>query len=220
MLKETLTTTSANKILSFLSLHKDASFYDKEVSEKTGLSRGVTNQLLNRFLQAGVVSRERRGRMWFYSLKKTPLIEHYRVYENLVELNELVCELKPFTQRIILFGSAAKGGDTAESDIDLFIISARKKTVLDKIGDFKTDREIKPVVQTPVEYATSRLKDKAFYAQLENGLILNEEEAANVPFSKGVAVSPGLSRKKPLLPEGRRSGSICGRGNPGKRIPR
>ncbi|MCL6106810.1 MAG: nucleotidyltransferase domain-containing protein [Actinobacteria bacterium] len=132
--------------------------------------------MLNRLLKAGVVSRERKGRMWFYSLIESPLVSSYRVYENLVVLNELVIALTPLAQRIILFGGTAKGGDTAGSDIDLIIISGHKDKVLAKIRDDKIDREIKPVVQTPVEYAVARVKDKTFYEQVENGLKLYEEE--------------------------------------------
>ena len=40
----------------------------------------------------------------------------------------------------------------------------------------KIDREIKAIVQSPVEYATSRAKDKTFYARVEMGLKLFEEE--------------------------------------------
>lgn len=177
MLEQLLTNKSADKILRFLTLNRDASFYDKEVSERIGLSRGVTNQILNRFQKASIVHRERRGRMWFYTVTESPLVNSYRIYDNLVTLNELVNELKPLAQRVILFGSAAKGGDTAASDIDLFIISAQKEQVLAKIRDLRIDREVKPVVQTPAEYAASRSKDKAFYDQVENGLKLYEEEA-------------------------------------------
>jgi predicted nucleotidyltransferase len=176
MLKNILTNKSADKVLRFLTLNRDDSFYDKEVSEHTGLSRGVTNQTLNLFMKAGIVQRERRGRMWFYTLTKSPLIKSYRIYDNLVALNETVNKLKQVAQRIILFGSAANGSDTAESDIDLFIVSTNKKEVMRIIGELDTDREIKPVALTPVEYAVSRSKDKSFYAQVENGLKLFEED--------------------------------------------
>lgn len=176
MLKDLLTSKSGDKILRFLTLHRDSSFYDKEVSEQTGLSRGITNRVLNRLFEAGIVNRERRGRMWFYSLGRSPLIEYFRIYDNLAALSDLVEELKPLVQRVILFGSAAKGGDTAESDIDLFIISTNKKQVNDRIREFDFDREIKPIIQTPVEYAASRSKEKTFYAQVESGLKLFEEE--------------------------------------------
>lgn len=176
MLIDLLINTSSHKILSFLTLHRDSSYYDKEISEQTGLSRGTTNRLLNQFLKASLVSRERKGRMWFYTLSQSPLVNSYRVFENLVTLNELVITLRPLSQRIILFGSAATGEDIVESDIDLFILSQRKDEALAAIRGFKIDREIRPVIQTVVEYAAARTKDKAFYEQVENGLRLYEGE--------------------------------------------
>ncbi|KKR17736.1 MAG: polymerase beta domain protein region protein, partial [candidate division CPR2 bacterium GW2011_GWC1_41_48] len=148
MLKDILLNTAANKVLSFLTLHQDASFYDKEVSEKTGVSRGMTNMILRQFFDAGLLVREKRGRMWFYTLSTKPLFKYYRVYENLVNLENLVKALKPISQRVILFGSTVKGEDTAESDIDLFILTNNKDEVLRVIRNYQTDREIKPVIQT------------------------------------------------------------------------
>jgi predicted nucleotidyltransferase len=176
MLKRLLLNTSANKILNFLTLHPETSFYDKEISERAGVSRGMTNRLLNEFLKIGLVSRERRGKMWFYFLNKTPLFKYYRIYENLVELTELVNTLKPFSQKIILYGSTASGEDTAESDIDLFILTEQKDKVLKEIRAFKTEREIKPVVQTVSEYVISKKKDKAFYEEVSKGITLFEKE--------------------------------------------
>lgn len=177
MLPDILINTSANKILSFLTLHEGISFYDKEISEQTGLSRGITNRLLNQFLKSCLITRERRGRMWFYSLSKNPLFKFYRIYENLVNLTDLVNSLKSISQRIILFGSTAQGTDTAESDIDLFIITDEKDKAFKEIREFKSEREIKPVIQTATEYAISRKKDKAFYEQVSKGITLFEKEA-------------------------------------------
>ena len=176
MLKSTLLDSTANKIMSFLTLHSEMSFYDKEISEQTGISRGMTNRLLNQFLKIGLVSRERRGRMWFYSLNRTPLFKYYRIYENLIELTELMNTLKPFVQKVILFGSAASGEDTAESDIDLLVIAEQKDKVLKEIRAFKTEREVKPIVQTVSEYAVSRKKDKVFYEEIARGITLFEKE--------------------------------------------
>lgn len=176
MLKKILLDTSANKIISFLTLHSGTSFYDKEISERTGVSRGMTNRLLNKFLEIGLVLRERRGRMWFYSLSKTPLFKYYRIYENLIELTESVNALKPVSHKIVLYGSAAFGDDTAESDIDLLVITEQKDKVLKEIRAFKTEKEIKPVVQTTSEYATSKKKDKAFYEEIAKGITLFEKE--------------------------------------------
>ena len=176
MLEKILLNTSANKLFSFLTLHSGASFYDKELSEKTGLSRGMTNRLLNSFLKAGLVERERKGRMWFYSLKPSPLPRQFRIYENLALLNDLVESLKPLAQKIVLFGSAAIGTDSAESDIDLLVIARKKEEASKKIRKYESEREIAPVVQSPEEYVTARSSDKVFYNRVAEGITLYEKE--------------------------------------------
>lgn len=165
------------KILSFLTLHPGQSFYDKEVSENTGVSRGATNQVLKSLFAARLVTRQRKGRMWFYSIVPQPLVKQYRIFENLVELSDLTNRLLPYSKRIILFGSVAVGDDTAESDIDLFVITEEKEKASKTIRDFQTERELKPVIQTPLEYATSKKKDKAFYNEVAKGIVLFEKES-------------------------------------------
>lgn len=176
MLSEMLLKYRAYKILSFLTLHSNQSFYDKEISESTGVSRGATNQVLNSFLENNLLTRERKGKMWFYSIVAQPLLKHFRIFENLVVLSELVQQLSPFAKRIILFGSTATGEDTAESDIDIFILTDDKKAIMEEIRKFRTTREIKPIVQTPLEYAESQRKDEAFYKGVNKGIVLLEKE--------------------------------------------
>lgn len=176
MLPEVLFKNRSYNILSFFSLHPHQAYYDKEISEKTGVSRGATNQVLNNLLQNKLVSRERRGKMWFYSLSNQPLIRYFRVFENLVKLTELVNRLSPLVKRIILFGSVANGTDTHESDIDLFVMTDEPEVISKEIRNFKIDRVIKPVIQTPLEYATSKDRDKVFYNEVAQGIVLFERE--------------------------------------------
>lgn len=177
MLPELLLKTSAYRILSFLTLHPSDSFYDKEISERTGVSRGATNQVLNDFFKNKLVTREKRGKAWFYSIQDQPIVKYFRIYENLIKLTELINILRPISKRTILFGSAAQGTDTSDSDIDLFVIADQPKHVFSAIQAFESEREIKPVVRTPLEYATSRTKERAFYEQVERGITLFEKEA-------------------------------------------
>ncbi|MDD3926588.1 MAG: nucleotidyltransferase domain-containing protein [bacterium] len=166
--------SSTYRVLNFLTLHPDESFYDKEISEHTGVSRGSTNQTLRGLLENNLVYRVQRGKMWFYYLKDQPLIKYFRIYENLVELQLLVESLSDTAQRIILFGSAAEGTDTAASDIDLFVITNQPDQIMAKIQNFPAKRRISPIIQTPSEYAVSRTKDKAFYDRVEKGIKLLE----------------------------------------------
>ena len=177
MLSELLLKTSAYRILSFLTLHPNDSFYDKEISERTGVSRGATNQVLNNFNKNNLVLRIKRGKMWLYSITEQPLVKYFRIYENLIELADLTNRLSMMAKRVILFGSAAQGEDTGTSDIDLFVISDQPDEVFSQIRAFKSKREIKPIVRTPLEFASSLTKDQAFYQEVERGIILFEREA-------------------------------------------
>ena len=177
MLPELLAKTKAHQILSFLTLHPDRSFYDKEISDRASVSRGATNQILNDFLKNNLVAREKRGKAWFYTLSDQPLIKYFRIYENLVNLSELVNSLRPVAKRVVLYGSAAQGTDTGDSDIDLFILADDQRLVSKSLSDFSSDREIKPVIMSPTEFAAAQSKNKAFFDQAARGIVLYEKEA-------------------------------------------
>ena len=74
ILPELLAKTKAHQILSFLTLHPDQSFYDKEISERAGVSRGATNQVLNDFFKNNLVKREKRGNRGFEKCLKNKRI--------------------------------------------------------------------------------------------------------------------------------------------------
>lgn len=177
MLTELLLQPRAYRILRFLSLHPDAPAYDKEISEKTGVSRGSTNQILRDFLENGLVSRERRGKMWLYSLADGPLVRSFRVFENLINMAPLVSALEGSATRVILYGSAASGTDTAESDLDLFVIADDPDSISAAIRRFQGDRPITPVIQTPEEYAASLTSDAGFMTEVKRGLTLLDKRS-------------------------------------------
>ncbi len=175
MLPELLLQPRAYRILSYLSLHSDIPAYDKEISEKTGVSRGATNQILHDFLDNDLVTRERRGRMWFYQVRPHALVRAFRVFENLIQLSGLVRELEHSAKRVILYGSAAEGTDTASSDIDLFVLTDDPEAASKAIRGFASDRPINPVIQTLDEYAAARHTDATYVAEVKRGLTLLEK---------------------------------------------
>ena len=168
--------TRPYRVWSFLTLHPDQPSYGKQISEATGVSRGATNQILNEFLQQGLVNRERSGKMWLYTPKPHPIVTSFRVFENLIALAPLVTGLAGVSRRVILFGSTAQGTDTAESDIDLFVISDQPGDVAAAVRGFSSDRQIASVIQTPAEYASARTSDRAFIEQVNKGLVLFEKD--------------------------------------------
>lgn len=167
--------TRPYRVWSFLTLHSNEAVYGAQISDATGVSRGATSQILNEFLKNGLVSRKRIGKMWLYTLEQNPLAQHFRVLENLIMLSGLVRRIAEISARVILYGSAAQGTDTSESDIDLFVITEEPDKVAAEIRCFPSDRLIMPVIQTSAEYAVSRIKDGAFIDEVKRGVVLFEK---------------------------------------------
>lgn len=165
--KNILFSTNHQIILSLLTENNDKSFTEKEIVESTSASKTGVNVALKELEHNGLVLREKRGKMSFWKADDAiPLTKELKKTLNLASIFPLVQKLKEISKRIILFGSTASGIDTSESDIDLLVLTEKKNEVLQEIRAFKTDRAIKPVIQTALEYATSRKKDKAFYEQV------------------------------------------------------
>lgn len=173
-----LISTNHQKTLSLLIENGDRSFTEKEIVEATGVSKSGVNVVLRDLEKNSLVIRRKRGRMSFFSIDNSiPLIRELKRALSLAALLPLIQQLKAVSQRIILFGSVAQGTDTSESDIDLFILSGEKDKAAERVRSFKTAKELKPVILTPVEYATSQAKDKAFFQELKKGIVLYEKEA-------------------------------------------
>ena len=79
-------------------------------------------------------------------------------------------------QAIILFGSAARGEMTEDSDLDILVIKKTKKSFTDRMRDMRsmirTSTPLDIIVLTPQE-AKSLPKKNSFFAQiLEEGKLL------------------------------------------------
>jgi len=146
-----------------------------KISKKLGLSIGSVFETLKILEKMGLVKGEKIGRATVYEpVKNHPAIKPFHIFDNILQLNELINTLKPYCKKIILFGSCATGEDTLESDIDLFIIAdyEEQTTVREIISDFPSDREIKPVIMDTVEFMEMQDEDKTFYLEVIKGIEL------------------------------------------------
>jgi hypothetical protein len=97
-------------------------FHEREVVRRTGVSLGTAHQALTRLHRLGLLDREKKGRMYFYSFNmKNAVAKQYKILFNVSALNDLVNHIKQFSEKVVLFGSCAEGTDTEHSDIDLFV---------------------------------------------------------------------------------------------------
>ena len=182
MVNSYLISTNHQKVLSFFVLHPGASFYEREIARKAGLSPSSTHYVLARLYRNGVINRKQNGRMYFYSIYKTnPYLKEFKVLANLLLLEPLVERLKRLSYKIVLFGSWAQGNDNEDSDIDLFIVSSEKEKTLSVINKFSYsaelyNRKVQPIIKAPEELFKKGKEERVFLEQVEKGKILWERE--------------------------------------------
>lgn len=94
-------------------------------------------------------------------------------------IEPLVEDLKNISNRIVLYGSCARGMDTSESDVDLFVLSDNKEEVLEVVSSFRFPRgfeevRIQLIIKSPVELLEATGAEQAFIEEVERGIILWE----------------------------------------------
>ncbi len=92
----------------------------------------------------------------------------------------IVAEMRP--ERVILFGSAARGEAGEASDIDLTVIAETELSFFDRIGRvlrlYRGDREINVLVYTPDEWQQMLAEGRRFIKRIaDEGRVLYERDA-------------------------------------------
>lgn len=165
-------------LLRFLGRNYHKEFYVREIARLLHLGTGSASETLARLSEAGLLHREERGRLVLYrAAMESPLLREVKVCATLLDINPLVLRLRGEVRRTILFGSAASGEDTDESDIDLFLETDDKTRVAETIAAAQAglDREISPIILTPGEFRSLKRTDPGLYERILGGKMLIEE---------------------------------------------
>jgi uncharacterized protein len=180
-------------VLTLLVLHPDEDFYQREVSARTGSNLLLAQRALRRVEAAGLVTKTTRGNRAYYRVRRdSPAFEDLkRLLLRTVGLGDALRRaLAPFEGKLsiaFVYGSVARGEESATSDIDLFAvgeISLRAAArVLGPAGR-RLGREFNPILYTPQELrARARASDR-FVAEVLAGpkiwLIGNDDELARM----------------------------------------
>ena len=186
MLQPHLISTINQKVLGLLVKFSDQEFYEREVARKLGIATGSANRALNELYSTGAITRQRKGKMYFYSINSSnATLTEFKKIVNLLLIEPLVEELKKMSSRIILYGSCALGADTSESDMDLFVVSNSKDGVSNVISGFTFPRgfeniHIQSVIRTPVELLEGGESERTFMEEVERGILLWERAGSEL----------------------------------------
>lgn len=182
MIAEYLISTNAQKVLHFLLMYPGKMYYEREIARGANISYGSANKVLNQLYKKGLIQRKKEGRMCYYAIDtSSPDIKEFKILSNLLLIEPLVKRLKPYSHKIVLYGSWAQGTDTEASDIDLFIVTSDEDKVKSIVNKFSSspkvaNRKIQAVIFTPAELLDKDEREKVFRKEIEQGKVLWEKE--------------------------------------------
>ena len=170
-----LYSTSLQKVLYFLLLHPDEKFYDREVSRLSRVSRAAANYSLRSLTDAGLVEREKRGRMYFYYADLSdPVIRQLKITQNILYIKPLADKIKNLSLKIVLYGSCATGTNHAQSDMVLFVLSAEPEKVKKMIYKSSFRGKVQCAINSPQDFAGLKKENPVFCKEVSNGIVLYE----------------------------------------------
>jgi predicted nucleotidyltransferase len=186
-LADALFTTTQQRVLALIYGQPSRSFFASELIALTGSGSGAVQRELKRLASSGLVTVTRIGKQKHYQANaQSPVFEELRglVVKTVAMVEPIRQALEPLADRVILalvYGSVAKGTDTADSDIDLLIV-ADELTLEDVHSALATveralDRKINPTLYASPEFEARKAAGNAFLARVLAGehLILIEK---------------------------------------------
>ncbi len=166
---DALFTKTQQRVLSLLYGKPDKSFYTNEIVRWADMGRGTVKRELDRLVSAGLLVVSREGNQLHYQANSenpiyAELVGIVRKTFGVADvLAEALAPIKDDIDIAFVYGSIAKGADTAKSDIDLFVASdtisytelfERLKTTEETLG-----RIVNPTVYD-IQQIRKRLKEK------------------------------------------------------------
>ena len=191
-LADALFTTTQQRVLALLFGQPARSYFASELIELTGSGSGAVQRELKKLVSSGLVTVRRIGKQKHYQANPgSPIFgELCAIARKTVALVEPVRQaLAPHAGHIrlaFIYGSVAKGTDTARSDVDLLIVAdgltlERLYSTLAPV-EAHLDRRISPTLYTGKEFDTRRAAGHPFLARVLEGerllLIGNEGDTA------------------------------------------
>jgi predicted nucleotidyltransferase len=166
---------SAFLLILVLGRNYQAQFHVRELARSLGYDPAMISRNLKQMEEAGLVTREERGNLVLYrAAMENVLLRQMKVWLSLLEIQDLTRELDTVATGVILYGSCARGEDTQESDIDLFIEATDKGRVEEILGTYreKIPRELSAIVNTPDESYRLKSENRVLYENIQRGISL------------------------------------------------
>ena len=159
MLTDLLFGSYRKKALSLLLLRPDTDYHVRELARLTDTSPGTLHKELARLAEAGLLLRKTQGNQVRYQAnRQCPVFEELAgmLRKTTGAAEVLGSALSPLQPALaLIFGSVARGTETASSDVDVLVIAELSFADVVKAiypAQATLGREINPVVYSPAEF--------------------------------------------------------------------
>lgn len=159
------------QVLGLLLLRPDEPLHGREISRRTGLPQGTLARELRLLADVGLLTLEKRGNQTLYRANRASPIfaELSGILRKTSGLSDVVAEaLTSVSNQIdvaFIFGSVARGAESADSDIDLLVIgSVDFGTIVEALypAQQQLGREINPKVFSVREWQSKVEQQNSF----------------------------------------------------------
>ncbi len=160
MLEKLLGSEARVKILNLFLLNAGSEYYLREIAQRTGLAVRSVQRTAKDLTDIGILHRERRGNSVYFRLNGgNPIVPDLKaIFLKTIGLGDQVRECLTGESKIdaaFIYGSVAKGDETATSDIDLAMIGdLPPQTLTGLLEDLErvTGRDVNATVFTRAEW--------------------------------------------------------------------
>jgi len=141
------------------------------IAAKLKISKGLVSKYLDVLLKEGIAKKS-NGK---YLIVDSPITKGAKILLNIIGIDAGIFKKFDFVEAAGLYGSCAKGENTEESDVDLWIkikdISDEKAASLTAVINKKI-RNVKPLFLTTKKIEKMKEDDELFYHSLSFGSIV------------------------------------------------
>lgn len=178
---DALFTGTQQRVLGILFGHPERSFFASEIFAQAGSGRGTVQRELQRLQASGLVTvRSVGNQKHFQANASSPVFDELRsIILKTSGLADPIAEALRLLRKQIdlafVYGSVARGEETASSDVDLMVVSdgLLLEELLRRLAaaERETGRPIHPTLYTPAEFS-SRRKNSAFVRKVLAGPVI------------------------------------------------
>ena len=161
-LSDALFTKTQQRVVGLLFGHPDRSYYANEIVRFAGAGTGAVQRELEKLAAAGLLSVTKIGNQKHYQANhQSPIFDELRgialkTFGVADPLREALSPLKNNIRAAFIYGSVAKGSDTASSDIDVMVIGENLSyaDIFSCLAQTESQigRAINPTVNSPDEF--------------------------------------------------------------------